>query len=134
MHAQTRVSIHTCIHIYRLPPVSHRGGEKNVSQKSRKDTSCPKMPQALYQEVSISRPLAGSCCASGHSVPKTRLLQTQTNELWQLNYTQVTNFVPFAQFIWNKINWNQRASFSVKICLSCQCMPLKPMGHFKSRY
>lgn len=27
-----------------------------------------------------------------------------------------------------------KQSFSVKICLSCQCMPLKPMGHFKSRY
>lgn len=134
MHAQTRVSMHTCIHIYRLPPVFHRGEEKQcVPEKPKR--------YLMSQNASGSVPRSEHFQTSGWILlcfwalgTKTRLLQTQTNELWQLNYTQVTNFVPFAQFIWIKINWNQRASFSVKICLSCQCMPLKPMGHFKSRY
>ncbi|KAF0024815.1 hypothetical protein F2P81_023617 [Scophthalmus maximus] len=55
--------------------------EEDECQKSQRDTSCPKMPQAMYQEVSTSGPPAGFTiprCLWAHDT-QSSALQTQSN-------------------------------------------------------
>ena len=102
MHMQA-AHVSTRIHKDTHPQLLRRLGkekeeeeeEKTVCRNSQRDTSCPKMPQAQYQEVSTSRPPAGSRILLrfwAHGTNNNALKITkksQTNELWHLNYSNL---------------------------------------------